>query len=89
MVIKHLLIGLFKGLTAEWALQKMALHMGLILTCFNFFRKYFITHGAFPYRSLKYKANANKVSLKIIFKEKQQKSLVARYYHFQTSLSDF
>lgn len=30
---QHLVTGLLKGLTAEWALQKAALHLGLVLTC--------------------------------------------------------
>lgn len=78
MVIKHLLIGLFKGLIAEWALQKMALHMGLIVTCFNIFRKYVITHGAFPYRILKYKGSANKDSLRFVFTFKEKKKFISQ-----------
>lgn len=48
VVIKNLLVRVLKALLAEGALQEMALHMSLVLSGFNLFRKYIIADGAFP-----------------------------------------
>lgn len=78
MVIKHLLIRLFKGFIADWALQKMALHMGLVVSCFDIIRKNVIAYGAFPDRILKYKGNANKDNFKFVLHLKRRKKFASR-----------
>lgn len=89
MVFKHLLVGLVKGSIADWALQKMALHVGLVVSCFNIIRKNAIAYGAFPDRILEYKGNANNFKFVFVFfLQKEEKKLLVRYHQLWASLSD-